>query len=112
MKAEVPRDYFQDLTIGEPVSLDPSQDRRIILIQVADVKENATVKTKQGVHLNYAGQKGNVAQKRPLVLVYQKVSRRENMRVVWKSQQWSCAHCHSAGLAPSWKPCDTEHKWK
>ena len=47
------------------------EGRKMVLIQTSSVEENAPLKAKNGVRLNHAQRRGNVAEERPLVLVYQ-----------------------------------------
>ena len=50
------------------------EGRKMVLIQTSGVEENAPLKAKNGVRLNYAQRRGNVAEERPLVLVYQETN--------------------------------------
>ena len=58
---------------GLPLGRD-EEGRRRVFIPTPSVEENASLKAKNGVRLNYAQHGGKVAEERPLVLVYQETT--------------------------------------
>ena len=71
MKAKKPsRDQFSKANDLITV-VKEEEGRNLVLIQTPSVEENAPLKAKNGVRLNYARHGEKMAEERPLVLVYQ-----------------------------------------